>query len=302
MARRSSHNKRKRETSLMKINIVKPQIWNFEIIKGADAWKEVVYSARMSGVPSEIEGESVFKMMVNNDYGSVLEHVIIKFDLKMTKGNAPELLEHRIASHTTFSTRYIKANEGIEKQTPVYEIIVPWHLLKFDNNQPLKKIFLESIQKGIGTYEELLNQGMPKESARYTLPFCQAVAVSHITINLRSLLNLLSLRLCVRASPEFRCLAGQLYFNLIERLPIMKGLVGCRGFMRGTCPESDVTGVRKGEQHSIYPPCPFNNPNLDIFIPTTKELRKGVSVKNFNKDKAMEAQAMIFKRWADWEG
>jgi flavin-dependent thymidylate synthase len=286
----------------MAIKTVKPQIWNFEIIKGEDAWKEIVYSARMSGVPSEIEGEKVFKMMVNNDYGSVLEHIIIKFDLKMTKGNAPEFLEHRIISHTGYSTRFIKVNEGVEKETPAYEIIMPWHLLKIEDENPLKKEFFESIQKGIETYEGLLNKGIPKESARYTLPFCQAVGIYHVTINLRSLINLLSLRLCVRTSPEFRCLASQIYSNLMIKLPIIKGLVGCRGFMRGTCPESDVTGVRKGEQHPTYPPCPFKNPNIDIFIPTVKELRKGIIPKPFEKEKAVEIQEIIFKKWAIWEG
>ena len=285
----------------MKIKIVKPQIWNFEIIRGKDAWKEVVYGARMSGVSPEIEGEKVFKMMVENDYGSVLEHITIKFDLKMTKGNAPEFLEHRIISHTGFSTRFIKASEGIEKKEPVYEIITPWHLLKLDNNHPFKKSFFESINKSIKTYEGLLKKGLPRESARYTLPFCQAVGIYHVTINLRSLLNLLSLRLCVRSSPEFRCLASQIYFNLMEKLPIVRGLVGCRGFMRATCPESDVTGVRKGEQHPTYPPCPFKNQNTDIFIPTFKELRKGTVPKPFNKEQAIKVQEEIFKKWAKWE-
>jgi len=35
-------------------------------------------------------------MIVENDYDSTLEHVIVKFDLKMSKENSPEFLEHRI--------------------------------------------------------------------------------------------------------------------------------------------------------------------------------------------------------------
>lgn len=100
----------------MKIKIVKPKVWNFKIIKGKNAWREVVYSARVSGVPSIIEDKKVFKMIVENDYTSAIEHVIVKFDIKMTKGNAPELLEHRIMSHTGYSTRYIKVSEGIDKK------------------------------------------------------------------------------------------------------------------------------------------------------------------------------------------
>jgi len=284
----------------MKIKFVKPKIWNFNVIRRENAWKEIVYSARMSGVPSEIQGEKIFKMMVENDYGSILEHIIIKFDLKMTKGNAPEFLEHRIVSHTGYSTRYIKADEGMEKENPVYEIILPPHLLKLKNQSRIRREFFATVKKSIETYENLLTKGIPRESARYSLPFCQAVAIYHVTINLRSLLNLLSLRLCVRASPEFRCLASQIYFQLIKELPIMKGFVGCRGFMRGVCPESNVTGVRKGKQHPHYPLCPFKNQKSDIFVPTFRELRQGIKPKKFNKDKALKVQKVLFKKWTSW--
>lgn len=284
----------------MEIKIVKPKIWNFQVIKGKNAWQEVVYSARVSGVPPEIQGEKVFKMIVDNDYGSTLEHILIKFDLKMTKGNAPEFLEHRIVSHTGYSTRYVKVNKGINKKNKKYEIILPPHLLSFKKRDKLVKEFLKSVEKSIQTYENLLNNKIPKESARYALPFCQAVGIYHVTINLRSLLNLLSLRTCVRASPEMRCLASQIYFQLIKKLPIIRGFVGCRGFMRGTCPESNITGVRIGKQIWHYPVCPFKNVNSDIYIPTKKELEKGISIKKFNREKAIKVQEILFKKWASW--
>ena len=293
----------------MKIKAVKPKIWNFEVVKGEDAWKEVVYAARVSGVPSRIDGEKVLRMMIENDYGSVLEHIIIKFDIKMAKGCAPELLEHRMSSHSGFSSRYNKADKGmselkLEKQDDVYEIIAPWHLLEVKDQETENhlKDFLNGITKSLEAYERLINEGLPRESARYALPFCQAVAIYHFTINLRSLINFFSLRLCVRSAPEMRCLASQLYFNLADKLPIIKGMIGCRGFIRGTCPESNVTGVRAGEPHPFYPCCLFKNPNSDIFIPTAKELKKGISVERFNKEKAVAAQEKIFERWARWEG
>lgn len=281
----------------MKIEIVKPKIWNFELVKREDAWKEVPYSARISGVPPTVNDEEVFKMMVRNDYGSALEHVILKFEIKVSKGNAPEFLEHRIASHTGYSTRYIRVDKGIDRKELRYEIILPPHLLE---NSQGEKDFIAHIEGNIRFYEDLLEIGLPKETARYALPFCQAVGIYHVTINLRSLLNLLSLRLCVRASPELRCIASQLYLNLTEQLPIIRGLVGCRGFMRGVCPESGVTGVRVGKQHSSYPPCPFKNKN-DIFIPTQVELREGLTISSFDTQRAVEVQEKLFKKWAAWK-
>jgi len=268
----------------MKIKIVKPRIWNFKIVGGKNAWKEVVYCARVSGVPDEIKDRKIFSMIVENDYTSAIEHIIVKFDLQMTKGCAPEFLEHRIVSHTGFSTRYRKVSE------PFYQIILPWHLLK---NKKERKIFLEKIRESLKIYETLLERGIPKESARYILPFCQAVGIYHVTINLRSLLNLLGLRLCVRASPEFRSLASQIYFNLIKKLPIMRGMVGCRGFMRGACPENEVREKTN---------CPFKNPKSKIFIPTIKEIRGKIDFKKLNLKEIIKVEEKLFKIWAEWKG
>jgi hypothetical protein len=80
---------------------------------------------------------------------------------------------------------------------------------------------------------------------------------------------------------------------LIKELPIMRGLVGCRGFMRGACPENEVREKTN---------CPFKNQNSKIYIPTIKEIKKGVKLKKFNENEVLKAQEKIFKAWANWEG
>jgi len=127
-------------------------------------------------------------------------------------------MELRIASHTGYSTRYIKVSEGVGKKSPLYEVILPLHMLGDEREEILRQ-----IENVIETYDRMISRRIPKEAARYILPFAQAVGIYHVTMNLRSLLNLLSLRLCVRASPEFRCIASQLYFELISRMPLMRG-------------------------------------------------------------------------------
>jgi hypothetical protein len=63
--------------------------------------------------------------------------------------------------------------------------------------------------------------------------------------------------------------------------------------MRGACPENEVREKTN---------CPFKNQNSKIYIPTIKEIEKGVELKKFDKDKFLKAQEKIFKIWADWEG
>ena len=282
----------------MKIRVVKPKVWNFQVVGGKDAWKEVVYSARVSGVPENISDEEVFIMIIRNDYTSAAEHIIIKFDVKVSKGIAPELLEHRIASHTGYSTRYSKVDKRYMDEEG-YEIIMPWHLLRLSYDDHRVKEFWRTVENAIRAYEFLLRCGVPRESARYVLPFCQAVGIYHMTWNLRSLLNLLSLRLCVRASPEFRCIASQIYFYLIQDLPILRGLVGCRGFMRGICPEEGVTGVRAGKPHPVYPRCPFVS---ETYIPVRSEVEEAVSLPKFDRELAVKKMEKLFAKWAAWNG
>lgn len=299
----------------MIIREIAPKIWNFKIIGGQNAWEEVAYSARMSGVPEIITGENIFRMIVENDYGSALEHIIVKFDIKMSKGNAPELLEHRMASHSGFSTRYLAASKGIsagsqeqenlpidfKESEEIYEIIVPWHLLGDDPKKDKEKQTLfQAIEQSMKSYQSMTANGIPREAARYVLPFCKAVGIYHYTMNLRSLLNFLSLRLCVRASAEMRCIASQLYLLLEQEMPLIKDLAGCRGFMCGVCPESNVTGVRVGKPLTFYPVCPFRSKESRFFIPTRKEFSENGRPGGFNKEAACRAQKEIFSRWAKW--
>jgi len=88
-------------------------------------------------------------MMIENDYRSAVEHVIVKFDIKMSKGNAPEFLEHRIASHSGFSTRYIEVSSGIDKKELAYEVILPVHLMKADLKKalPIRTFQMPSIRR-----------------------------------------------------------------------------------------------------------------------------------------------------------
>ena len=308
------------------IEAVKPNVSEFSVVGGEKAWEEVVYSSRMSGVPGIVKDLDVFNMIVHNDYGSALEHVILKFNVQMTKGNAPELLEHRMASHSGYSTRYIDASkDNLDESKNKYEIILPRDILKELNKEGMtaeeymawinseEPEFLEnvilnsfgrSIDHSIHAYEKLLEVGVPRESARYCLPFCQAVGIYHFTMNLRSMINFIALRTCVRASPEMRALASQFWLLLREHLPHMADLpLGCRGMMYATCPEDGVTGVRIGEQLPNYPPCPFKNEGTPIHIPTKKELRKGeVELTQFDLEVAQNTQKALHGHWAAWVG
>ncbi len=289
----------------------------------------VAHSARVSGVGKvrcecggrrscercsgsgmrEPTDEEIFTMILENDYSSALEHVVFSFEIRgLSKGNALELLEHRIASHTGRSTRYqsevdfdfnlppavsrILEKYGIDeveyKKSIARDALVP-EIADED-----ERSILESYAEAIGTarkaYSRLLQRGAGKESARYVTPFAIHTAYTY-TINLRSLINFLGLRLCVRASPEMRELAAKVYMAVREKFPPIS-LVWCRGYNFAACPENEVRDSPQGKE------CPFRNRNSRVFIPTRKQIRMGITLQKFDSEAFEKLREELLRRWA----
>ncbi len=197
----------------------------------------VARSARVSGVPENLSDEEIIKMIVENDYTSALEHISFTFDISgISIALSRELLEHRIASHTARSTRY-----NIEKN---FNYVIP-SIIK--NDEELLSMFRNAMEVAremyAKIYDRMIEKGYKKsearEVARYVLPM--AAHTHYIwTINARSLINFLGLRLCKRASPEIRELAQKIYDIVVKIYPEIFENIGCRGYTIGLCPENEA--------------------------------------------------------------
>lgn len=187
----------------------------------------VADAARVSGFPSMQDMEAMVKLITDNDYSSVLEHICFTFDIEgISVALSRELLEHRIASHTARSTRY----NGEEE----FEYYIPGRL---SSNEEAMRIYREGMKSANEAYVRLRGLGIGKEEARYVLPM--ALHTHYIvTMNVRSLINFFMLRLCVRASPEMRELAMRMYKICVREYPVIFSSIWCRGFTLGVCPEN----------------------------------------------------------------
>jgi len=187
----------------------------------------VADAARVSGFPSMQGMEAMVKLITDNDYSSVLEHICFTFDIAgISVALSRELLEHRIASHTARSTRY----NGEEE----FEYYIPGRL---SSNEEAMRIYREAMKSANEAYVRLRGLGIGKEEARYVLPM--ALHTHYIvTMNVRSLINFFMLRLCVRASPEMRELAMRMYKICVREYPVIFSSIWCRGFTLGVCPEN----------------------------------------------------------------
>jgi len=182
----------------------------------------------------EIPDDRLVRKMVRHDYGSVLEHVYFTFELRdISVALSRELLEHRIASHTTKSTRYVSEAD----EMPVY--------IPSDIKGELRKEVEDHMIRTHKLYKKLEREAS-RESARYVLPL--GLKCTYVwTVNCRSMLNFPRLRLCVNASPEMRELAGRAREIVVTSYPEIFEGVDCRGSQLGICPEP------KGRSCGKYP-------------------------------------------------
>lgn len=179
-----------------------------------------------SPVFEKLEDDQIVRMMVKHDYSSVLEHVKFTFELKdISVALSREVLEHRMASHTAKSTRYVSQKGGMS-------VYIPPKVLE---DSYAREIFKDHVARILDLYR-YLEKSYGREEARYVLPL--ALRCTYVwTINARSLINFLHLRLCVCSAPEMRELASLIKAKVTVIYPEIFESVDCRGSFLGICPE-----------------------------------------------------------------
>ncbi len=176
--------------------------------------RRIVNMARQSfGQTSSKMGEAeagLINYLMKHRHGSPLEGVVFTFNVKCPIFVAREWFRHRIASYNEYSGRYSKMHSDFyipelkqmrsQKGKPgayTFEEL-PVHLAQ--NAQTLLEL---NQNESWDHYEALLESGVAKEVARMVLPvniYTQFTCV----INLRSLLNFISLRSDEAAMWEIR--------------------------------------------------------------------------------------------------
>ena len=148
----------------------------------------------------------LIKSIIANNHTSTIEHISYNFKISgISRALLQELSRHRLASLSVKSTRYTLRE------------------LKNVNQDELKN-YLVKISDSIDEYnrfrlatmQALMNeQNLSNDELKYLLPEAFKTELM-LTINARSLRNLLELRLSSKALKEFRELAKALYRELPE--------------------------------------------------------------------------------------
>ncbi|MBN1682381.1 FAD-dependent thymidylate synthase [Candidatus Bathyarchaeota archaeon] len=170
-----------------------------------------------------------------------LQHLSFTFAIEgISRACSHQLVRHRIASFSQQSQRYIQVKK-LEQN-----IVVPPKM-----SENAKNHFLSNIEKIRETYDVLINEGVPREDARFILPNATQTSLL-LTMDGKSLKHFFGLRLCTRAQWEIRLLAEEM-LKLVKKIePELFCDVGPYCVQLGKCPEGRFSCGKISEMKLKY--------------------------------------------------
>jgi thymidylate synthase (FAD) len=150
--------------------------------------------------------ETFIRKRMEAGHESIIEHASATFEISgISRACAQQITRHRIASYSMRSQRFADT-DGVS-------IVVPDSIK--DHSEGALDLFVGQCVDAHLTYRKLRKMGIPKEDARFVFP--NAVHTHLIvTMNFRSWLNFLRLRLAKDAQWEIRQVAEQVLEQLSE--------------------------------------------------------------------------------------
>ena len=179
---------------------------------------------------------SLITDILESGHESVLEHIYFTFFIE----NAPrslthQLVRHRLMSISQQSLRYVQFDDKKIGFT------VPHTVIK---NKEAKELSDEFIDVVISVYHKMIELGIPREDAREYLPMMTNSSLV-ITLNIRELLHIISLRCCTRAQKNIRVLSENILDECKKALPEIFSNAGPKCEKLGYCPESEKRACGK---------------------------------------------------------
>lgn len=133
--------------------------------------------------------DRLIQFLLRHEHSSVFEHIVFRFRVKCPIFVARQWFRHRIGSYTEMSFR-VKRNN--------IEFYIPE-----TSDGKAKYMFEGAAESALRYYNALLSLGVLPEQARAVLPL-STYTEFYWTVNMRSLMNFLNLRLDKSAQYEIR--------------------------------------------------------------------------------------------------
>ncbi|MDD5455848.1 MAG: FAD-dependent thymidylate synthase [Candidatus Margulisbacteria bacterium] len=181
---------------------------------------------------------SLIRKTILSGHHSVLEHASFTFGVEgISRVSTHQLVRHRHASYAQQSQRYVEYDAGS------INFIKP---KKIKN----KKRYERMINSLFEFYQEMLEDGVPAEDARYILPNATPTNIM-VTMNYREIMQFCNLRLCYRAQWEILDLAKAMKKEIIRISSFLGSFLEPKCQLQGYCAEDDCCGHYKFAAESV---------------------------------------------------
>jgi thymidylate synthase (FAD) len=166
------------------------------------------------------------KKVLASGHHSTIEHCQFVFSISgVSRACTHQLVRHRHMSFSQKSQRYVT-------EKGQFEYIIPPTVQKSE----LLGEYEEFMVKISDFYAKMIEQGIPAEDARFVMP--NAATSSLIaSLNLREMIHLANLRLCVNAQHEIRTLVKKICAIVVEKEPWLKEYLVAKCDAKGYCDE-----------------------------------------------------------------
>ncbi len=187
--------------------------------------RAVVQAARVSlgqGLKTPERDRRLIHYLMEHEHGTPFEHSIFKFHIKCPIFVAREWFRHRISSFNEISQRYVEVKDefyvpnALRRQSKSNRQASEF--AEFENEKELIELIESAYGKSYEIYKELLKNGVARELARIVLPL-GIYTQFYWTVNSRSLMNFLRLRMADDAQYEIRQYANVIYGIFKEKMP-----------------------------------------------------------------------------------
>ncbi len=177
----------------------------------------------------DVEPEKMLKLVgkvLASGHHSTIEHCQYIFTISgVTRACTHQLVRHRHMSFSQKSQRYVTEQGQFEYITP-----------QTVKNNGLQEEYDRLMVKISGFYEKMVEQGVPAEDARFVLPNA-ATSSLVASLNLREMIHLANLRLCVNAQHEIRKLIKLMCELVVEKDPWLNEYLVPKCEKNGFCDE-----------------------------------------------------------------
>lgn len=159
-------------------------------------------------MPDDVDYHGLVERVISLGHESIAEFADFVFKIDgLSRVASHQLVRHRVASYAQQSQRY--------NTYDTLNIAIPNDL----NDEQVEKL-KQAATFCHQVYLELLNEGVPGESARYILPNAATSSI-FIKMNARELRHFFNLRLCLTTQDEIRNMSQVMYDILKTNFPAL---------------------------------------------------------------------------------